>query len=200
MNQVTASRSLRWLERLLLLTGLTLCLWCGFVAFDSWRVNRSTIDDVRLSGLVRLPGEESSSVSTVVAGTLLARLDAPSVALSTAVLEGSDDRTLRRAAGHIEHTAQPGARGNVGIAGHRDTVFRPVRKLKIGDSLILTVPGSILEYRVSMTRIVNPDAVDVLNPTHEPTLTLVTCYPFTFIGSAPQRFIVTATLVHSRRS
>ena len=111
------------------------------------------------------------------------------------MLEGSDDRTLRRGAGHIEDTPLPGQRGNVGIAGHRDTVFRALRGAKAGDALSLTMPDRVYQYRVTRTLIVKPEDVYVLDPTARPTLTLVTCYPFEFIGHAPKRFIVQAELV-----
>ena len=129
------------------------------------------------------------------AGTLLARIESPSLHLSTVVLEGSDDGTLRRGAGHIEDTPLPGQRGNVGIAGHRDTVFRPLRNAKAGDVLSLMTPDRVYQYRVARTLIVQPEDVYVLDPTDRPTLTLVTCYPFEFIGHAPKRFIVQAELV-----
>ena len=101
---------------------------------------------------------------------------------------------LARAAGHIEDTALPGDPGNVGIAGHRDTTFRPVRNLKAGDILRLTTTSGAFTYRIDRTFIVDPEDVYVLDPTDVPSLTLVTCYPFTFIGHAPKRYIVRATL------
>ena len=128
----------------------------------------------------------------------VARLEAPAVNLKATVLEGSDDRTLRRAAGHIEYTPLPGERGNIGIAGHRDTTFYPLRKLKAGDRLTLTTAGDIFEYEVRDTRIVAPEDVEVLDPTAPSTITLVTCYPFNFVGNAPKRFIVRGELVSGR--
>ncbi len=128
-------------------------------------------------------------------GTLLGRLEAPSVHLSATLLEGSDDGTLSRGAGHIEDTPLPGQGGNVGIAGHRDTVFRPLRHVHVGDALSLTTADRVYRYRISKTSIVGPDDVYVLDPTKDPTLTLVTCYPFEFVGHAPKRFIVQAELV-----
>ena len=128
-------------------------------------------------------------------GDWVARFDAPSVQLSATVLEGSSDDVLARAAGHIENTAMPGEAGNVGIAGHRDTTFRALRNLEIGDPLLLTTRDRILDYRISGTRIVNPEDVWVLDPTDHQVLTLVTCYPFTYIGHAPHRYIITADLV-----
>ncbi len=151
-----------------------------------------------------LPGEDpgaertrvrAPSVRSLAPGEWIARLEAPSVGLSATVLEGSDEGTLARAAGHIESTALPGESGNVGIAGHRDTTFRPVRHLKIGDTLAVTTASRRFDYRISETMIVEPEDVYVLDPTPQPTLTLVTCYPFTFIGHAPQRFIVRAELI-----
>src|SRR5262249_25510166 len=103
--------------------------------------------------------------------------------------------TLSRAAGHIEETALPGERGNFAVAAHRDTIFRPVRNLRVGDALTVTTAERLYTYRVSRTRIVAPSAVDVLDPSDHATLTLVTCYPFTYIGRAPERYVVVADLV-----
>jgi sortase A len=128
----------------------------------------------------------------------VARLEAPSVGLAATVLEGSTDDMLARAAGHIENTALPGEPGNVGIAGHRDTSFRPVRKLDVGDVITLVTRTGRFQYRISRTFVVKPDRVSVLDPTVEPSLTLVTCYPFTFIGHAPMRYIVQAELLGGR--
>src|SRR2546422_76553 len=92
----------------------------------------------------------------------------------------------------------PGRR-NSGIAGHRDTIFRPVRRMRAGDALSLSTSDRVYHYRISKTLIVGPDDVYVMNPTHQPTLTLVTCYPFDFIGHAPKRFIVQAQLIGDER-
>ncbi|OLD21490.1 MAG: hypothetical protein AUJ01_02070 [Acidobacteria bacterium 13_1_40CM_3_65_5] len=154
----------------------------------------------------RLPGDAgarsprgTSGRMGIELGTVIARLDAPAVQLSTAVLEGSDDAILNRGAGHIEDTALPGERGNIAIAGHRDTIFRPVRRMRAGDVLNLSTSDRVYHYRISNTLIVGPDDVYVLNPTRQPTLTLVTCYPFDFIGHAPKRFIVQAQLIGQDR-
>src|SRR4029079_19604540 len=108
-----------------------------------------------------LPGDggdaRAASVPVPAAGTMLGRLEAPSVKLSTAVLEGSDDATLSRVSGHIEDTPFPGQPGNVGIAGHRDTVFRPLRRIKVGDPLEITTADRTYRYRINKTLIVGPD-------------------------------------------
>jgi sortase A len=112
-------------------------------------------------------------VTCTKAGAWVARLEAPTIALCATVVEGSDDGTLMRGAGHTEDTAFPGDLWNIGIAGHRDTIFRPVRKLRIGDALILTTATRVFRYRISETAIVNPEDVYVLDPTDHPTMTLV---------------------------
>src|SRR5205814_8666088 len=108
--------------------------------------------------------------------------------------EGVDTWTLRRAVGHIPGTALPGERGNAGFAAHRDTFFGPLKAVRSGDEVIVTTAGGQYRYAVTGTRIVDPEDVSVLAPTPDTTLTLVTCYPFDYVGSAPQRFIVRATL------
>lgn len=135
--------------------------------------------------------------ASLAPGAWVARLEAPTIRLSATVIEGSTDEMLARAAGHIEGTALPGERGNVGIAGHRDTTFRTVQQLRVGDPLRLTTQWGHYEYRVVRTFIVAPEDVQVLDPTEAPVLTLVTCYPFTFIGHAPKRYIIRAELIAS---
>jgi sortase A len=127
-------------------------------------------------------------------GDPLGRLEAPRLGLSVMVAEGVSSRTLRRSAGHIPGTALPGELGNVGIAGHRDTFFRPLKEIRKDDTLTLKTLQGTYRYVVDSTAIVAPDDVKVLDPRDQPTLTLVTCYPFYYVGSAPKRFIVQAHL------
>ena len=108
------------------------------------------------------------------------------------VLEGTDDWTLNRAAGHIADTAAPGSEGNSGIAAHRDGFFRSLKDVRVGDLLELETLRGIARYRIERTWIVEPEDVSVLDPTPGAAVTLVTCYPFYFVGSAPQRYIVRA--------
>ena len=129
---------------------------------------------------------------------LLARLTVPRLDMAVMVAQGMDSRTLRRAAGHIPGTAPVGSGGNVGLAGHRDSFFRPLRDVRVGDEIVLTTPQSVSTYRVEWTEVVTPEATEVLRPTPYPALTLVTCYPFTFVGTAPDRLVVRARLVESR--
>jgi LPXTG-site transpeptidase (sortase) family protein len=128
----------------------------------------------------------------------LTRLTVPRLGMTVMVAEGVDAATLRRAAGRIPGTAPLGSAGNVGLAGHRDSFFRPLRRIELGDEIVLTSPHGSETYRVEWTDVVSPQAVEVLQPTAYPALTLVTCYPFRFVGPAPDRFVVRARRVESR--
>jgi sortase A len=125
-------------------------------------------------------------------GQLLGRLEIPRLGLSVMVVQGDRSGDLKRAIGHIPGTAFPGQPGNVGIAGHRDTFFRPLRDIRPNDNISLTYLGGTSHYRVVATKVVDPEDVQVLYPTGKDTLTLVTCFPFNYVGSAPRRFIVKA--------
>jgi len=124
----------------------------------------------------------------------MAVLRIPKIQLEVAVLPGTDDRTLDRAVGHIEDTAQPGANGNTGIAGHRDGFFRGLKDIAPGDVIEVDTLQGTDRYLVERTWVVDPEDVSVLDPTPSRTLTLVTCFPFYHVGPAPQRFIVRARL------
>ena len=111
------------------------------------------------------------------------------------MLPGTDDRTLDRGVGHIEGTAPPGADGNLGIAGHRDGFFRGLKDIVVGDVIQLDTVHGTDTYRIERTWVVTPEEVSVLDPTPTQAITLVTCFPFYFVGSAPERFIVRAVRV-----
>jgi len=125
-------------------------------------------------------------------GAVIANLAIPRIGLSVMVVEGDEEDDLKLAIGHIPGTARPGTPGNIGIAGHRDTFFRPLRLISKDDVIVLTTPREVDRYKVVSTRIVDRDDVRVLYPTGRDTLTLVTCYPFYYVGAAPKRFIVRA--------
>jgi len=124
----------------------------------------------------------------------LAVLRIPRLRIEVPVLPGTDDRTLDRAVGHIDDTAPPGGDGNSGIAGHRDGFFRGLKDIAAGDVIELETARVKEVYRVERTWVVDPEDVSVLDPTPTRALTLVTCYPFYYIGPAPRRFIVRAVL------
>jgi len=130
-------------------------------------------------------------------GSLVGRIEIPRLGFKAIVLEGSDSSTLRVAVGHIPETAQPGEKGNFVVGGHRDTFFRPLKGIENGDQIEMVTPNGTYKYAVEWTQVVYPSETGVLKPTREPSLTLVTCYPFHFIGSAPQRFIVRARQIET---
>ncbi len=120
--------------------------------------------------------------------------------LRVPIFEGTGDAQLNRGAGWIEGTARPADQGNIGIAGHRDGFFRPLKDAKVGDRIELQTHQTTPVYVVDDTTIVTPQDVHVLQPRARPSLTLVTCYPFYFVGSAPQRYIVHASVVDRAQS
>jgi LPXTG-site transpeptidase (sortase) family protein len=133
------------------------------------------------------------AITHVKQGGLVGMLDVPRLRLSTPVIQGDDTGTLRRAVGHLPDTPMPWDSGNSAIAGHRDGLFRPLKDVKIGDEIRFRTTRDEFRYRVTKTTIVKPDDLSVLAPQSGPaTLTLITCYPFYYIGSAPKRFVVHA--------
>lgn len=130
-------------------------------------------------------------------GTMLGELEVPRLHVNTLILEGDDDKTLRHGAGHIPGTALPDSSlGNIGIAAHRDSYFRPLRHIQEKDVIVIHTLAGSYRYLVQSVRIVDPGDVGVLaGGTDGRVLTLVTCYPFNFIGSAPKRFVVQAAAI-----
>jgi sortase A len=137
---------------------------------------------------VRAEAARAQAKTTGVVG----KMDVPRLALSVVMVEGTSDEQLRLGAGHIEGTSFPGEPGNVGIAGHRDTFFRKLQHLARGDLIRLHTADGFYTYAVDSILIVNPDRGDLLDPTPRPALTIVTCYPFYYVGHAPKRFVVRA--------
>lgn len=127
-------------------------------------------------------------------GAAIARLSIPRLDTVLYVVEGDDTRDLKRGPGHLIGTAMPGQEGNCVIAGHRDTHFRVLKNIEKGDEILLTRNGQTWRYRVDEMSIVSPDNIAPLQPSRTPVLNLITCYPFYYLGSAPKRFIVHATL------
>jgi sortase A len=127
-------------------------------------------------------------------GEPIGRVQIPRLHLSVVILEGTAPKTLQAAAGHINGTALPGTDGNICIAGHRDTLFRPLREVRPQDAIIVTTSYGTFRYTVDVIEIVSPRDVRVLRPTPDQELTLITCYPFTYLGPAPKRLVVHARL------
>jgi sortase A len=171
----------------LIVCGVALLGYCGFVLIDA------ELFQARENRLLTAPASLSSPPQASTG--LIGRMEIPRLSLSVIVMEGTTTTTLRHAAGHIEGTALPGQPGNVGISGHRDTFFRPLRHIEPNDLITLTTLAGEFRYRVLSSQVVPPDDVAVLDPSPTEILTLVTCYPFYFVGPAPSRFIVRAARI-----
>jgi len=144
------------------------------------------------------PEERGAPAARPTVGLAIGTIEIPRIALSSIVVEGDGEKQLELAAGHVPETAFPGEPGNSGIAGHRDTVFRALRLIRKNDEIAVTTHRGKSTYRVTSAQIVQPGPIQVLFPTKQEVLTLVTCYPFYFVGPAPQRFIVRADRVADR--
>jgi sortase A len=179
------SRSfLQWAQRVLFAFAFIAFAYCAYVMTESRIFQRDEDRNLERLVVAHQTGPEP--------GGLIGRISVARLGVSVIVMEGTDGQTLRRAAGHISGTALPGQQGNVGIAAHRDTFFRPLRGIRRNDVITITTSRGDYRYRVVSTQIVSPDDLSVLNSDGSDVLTLVTCYPFHFIGSAPNRFIVRA--------
>jgi sortase A len=208
-------RALRGFERLLLLLGLLLVFAYAVVRIYSvvyahatvrgfWRNQEASINrpgnplqqnlgipDFRLWSPKRIEAYQTSVTTNIPAPLGVLRI--PSIEIEVDVLEGTDDLTLNRAVGHIDGTAAPGEEGNIGIAGHRDGFFRGLKDVHLGEYLDLYTERGNTRYIVDEIRIVPPEDVSVLAPRPRSSITLVTCYPFYFVGSAPLRYIAHAS-------
>ncbi len=183
---------MRWSRNGLFAAAAGLLGYCAFVLTDAWMYQRQAN---QLFNRAPLKVATIPSPATDATNGLLGRMEIPRLGVSLIVAEGTDEGTLQRAGGHITGTSFPGQGGNVGIAGHRDTLFRPLRNIRQNDVITLTTLAGEYRYRVTSTEIVKPTDIAVLEPDGHEILTLVTCYPFYFVGPAPDRFIVRAARV-----
>ena len=130
--------------------------------------------------------------SLPISGDVIGRLEVPRIRLSVMLAQGDSTAVLRRAVGHLNETPLPGESGNVVFAGHRDTYFRPLRNIRVGDVITIETVDRSYDYEVEWFRVMPPDNVSVLAPSESNELTLITCFPFSFVGPAPDRFVVRA--------
>jgi sortase A len=197
---------LRALEAILLVVGIAAVTWLGWSRFatardqDTWARELEAQIAVRQAPPATREGISATAplarpAKTAAINQVVGRLELQRVGLSAIAREGTDPAILERAVGHIPGTALPGDSGNAAFAGHRDTFFRSLQRVRAGDEIVVTTHTGRHHYVVRDTQVVSPRDVSVLDPTPLPTLTLVTCYPFRYIGSAPERFIVRADLV-----
>jgi sortase A len=167
----------------------SLTLAASYQSYENWRLRSADRGNLHMK---KSESAQTQSVTVLRAGDLIGKIEIPKIGLSAIIREGTDAGTLLLAVGHLQGSALPGAAGNIVLSGHRDSFFRVLRTIQVGEQISITLPGRRYSYRVVSTTIVNPEDTYVLDPTPAPTLTLVTCYPFYFVGNAPHRFIVRA--------
>ena len=196
MGRNQTDRVVRRIERGLVIVGTTCLLWVGATSLSAMlyqveqRASLERLDHaldspeaVRAAHGVETPVEASSPIG---------RLEIPRIGLSIVVAEGDDEKTLRMAVGHLSDTPLPWQEGNTALAGHRDTFFRPLRRIQTGDEIRFATRRGTFRYRVIRHTVVEPDELWVLDGSPSAALTLITCYPFDYVGPAPRRFIVHA--------
>jgi len=183
-------RGLRRIEYALLAAGLAILGYCGAELLNSHI--QQTRGAHELDQLRRTPPAVSVAPATIAEGTLVGQVEIPKLHLSAVVFQGTSDRILAQGVGHLDGSAFPGQTGNVVLAAHRDTIFRSLRNIRKGDLVQVTTPYGIRTYAVDATEVVKPTETGVIAATATPTLTLITCYPFYYVGHAPKRFIVRA--------
>lgn len=197
---------LKFLERSSLLAGTTLIALAGFAWVSGVAHSRSAVADFEQIKEMAVPAADQRTWSeqrkaayqhalSKKAGETLAILRIESAGIEVPVFDSTSKTALDRGSGHVAGTALPGTRGNTAIAGHRDGFFRGLRNISVGTEIELATLHGQQRYRVSEILIVDPLDVSVLSPTDETIITLITCYPFYFVGPAPERFIVRATLI-----
>ena len=171
--------------------GLAALLYVGLVFAQARPSDMALLPDSPPSA----PSELAPVGRPLVAGESLGQIHIPRLGLRADIREGEDESVLQSGVGHLADTPWMGRDGNVALAGHRDTVFRPLEGIQPGDVIEIATPGGTAAYSVDQVTIVSPDDLSVLEPTGGSTLTLITCHPFKYIGSAPNRFIVRAKRV-----
>jgi sortase A len=185
-------RLVRWTQCLLFIAGILAFGYVGSTLLDAhlYQVSAKRSLEAQVQQTKAPQGFQLSRA--IQQGDVLGRLDIPRLELSVAVLQGTSSHILRLGAGHLPGSALPGAAGNSAIAGHRDTFFRGLKDIQLNDEIQIQTATGLFRYRVDLVRVVEPDDISILASSIQPELTLVTCYPFYFLGPAPKRFIVRA--------
>lgn len=171
-----------------LVSGLLGLFYIGYVIADAH--NYQAVEQSKFKTVTQSEGPR-----LVIQGGVIGEMEVPRLGLKSVVVQGDSPKILQRAVGHLPETALPGETGNVVLAGHRDSFFRPLRNIQSGDVITLKTLDGDFQYQVESTVVVPPTDLQVLQPSTDRTLTLITCYPFYYVGSAPNRFIVRARQV-----
>ncbi|HEX2521401.1 MAG TPA: class D sortase [Terriglobia bacterium] len=194
------------LHSVTLSAGASLLAWPMFVTLESqftqWSGERQLLETslTAKEKIVETSPRLPAGKQRYPGGAVVGRFEVPRLQLSYVVLEGTQSRTLDKSIGHVEGTADIGESGNIGIAGHRNTHFRKLEWIRRGDEIKLSSKTAEFCYRVEWVRLFKPGDSEVLDPSHGPALTLVSCFPFEYVGAAPLRFVVRALPDENTRS
>jgi len=213
VNRERLSRVLQAAQWLFALGGISILAYCGFVR---WQAREFQAQESRALDSIELqpeqtedatfPAPEQEPANPVRPATrrlprpargLIGRVEVPRIGLAAIVIEGSNAAVLQRAVGHVSGTALPGEPGNVALTGHRDSFFRSLRNIRENDMIRMTTPKGLFWYRVTSISVVSPENIAVLAAGDGEALTMITCFPFSFVGPAPRRFVVHAARVTS---
>ena len=198
---------LRWTHWFLFIAGAVTLAWVALSLFQARlyqqsagsaldaqvraaQIQSAQIQPAQIQAASQLPANLPRAI--VKEGEVLGRMEISRLGMSIVILEGTSSRTLRLGVGHIAGTAFPGEPGNIGIAGHRDSYFRALKDIRSGDEISIQTATGLSRYQVDRVQMLEPSNIAVLAPTAIPGITLVTCYPFYFVGPAPRRFVVHA--------
>ena len=181
----------RWMSRVFLIAGAVALAYSAYFYVSAYAFQK--IETIAFDRALSGPAPNAPAIEHIVPeGGVIGRIEIGRLGVSAIVVEGDSASLLRQAVGHARGTAMPGEQGNLALTGHRDTFFRPLRNIREGDVITLETEGGQYQYEVESTAIVPPTATEVLQSSGQQELTLITCYPFYFVGPAPDRFVVRA--------
>jgi len=189
---------LNWLEWTLLVAGIACLTWYGLLSYRADRIeadNREAVTRMLAARAIELPQSDVPDLEPLSlpdSGLFIGQLDIPRLHLSAPIKAGDDADVLDGSVGYLPDTPPPWSAGNTALAAHRDRLFRPLAHLRIGDDIVVSTGRGDFHYVVSRTFVVNRSDLWVLDSAPDVDLTLITCYPFSFVGHAPQRFVVRA--------
>jgi sortase A len=163
--------------------------YAGFIFADSHAYQALEMKKFKQAGVLSKP-------HILAEGDVIGEIEVPRLGLDAIVVQGDSPASLRRAVGHLSKSALPGELGNVALAGHRDTFFRPLRDIQLGDEIRFKTPEHSFDYLVESIEVVAPHDIQVLEPSTGHDLTFITCFPFHYIGPAPKRFVIRAREVN----
>ena len=185
VSRRSALRGLRWASYFFLFAGVLAASYAAYIIADTEAFQAVALRKFNHSVPLAEP-------HVPIIGEVIGEIEIPTVAIKAVILHGDSPELLRRGVGHLPETPMPGEWGNVALAGHRDTFFRSLRQIRPGDVITLRTTGGAFQYRVESIRVVSPMDIGVVASSNRHELTLVTCFPFDYVGAAPNRFIVRA--------